>query len=58
MKFADPSDDFAMACDEACLRSFLAGSKTAFTQAFWENGRRDAGEEAACPSAAALEPSE
>lgn len=45
MKFANPNDEVALARDEECLREFLAGNKTAFAQAFWENGRPHAASE-------------
>ncbi|MDQ8186629.1 hypothetical protein [Pelagicoccus sp. SDUM812002] len=39
MKFACPDTEIAVARNEERLRSFLAGNKIAFAQAFWENGR-------------------
>lgn len=40
MKFECPHEEVAGLRDEECLRKFLAGTKTAFAQAFWENGPR------------------
>ncbi|MDQ8198810.1 hypothetical protein QEH56_11650 [Pelagicoccus enzymogenes] len=42
MKFANPNEEIAAARDQECLRKFLAGNKTAFAQAFWENAAREA----------------
>lgn len=40
MKFEKTKDNDVTTRDAACYRKFLAGNKTLFTQAFWENGPR------------------
>lgn len=42
MKFEHKKAKAEPSRDTACYRKFLAGNKTAYAQAFWENGpRRD-----------------
>lgn len=40
MKFEQSKDKGDPSVDSACYRKFLAGSRTLYTKAFWENGPR------------------
>ena len=40
MKFDKSKETEEVSKDAACLRKFLAGNKTLYTKAFWENGPR------------------
>jgi len=40
MKFEKTKDKDLESRDASCLRRFLAGDRTLFTRAFWENGPR------------------
>lgn len=46
MKFDKSKDQDVATRDAECYRKFLAGNRTLFTQAFWDNGPRSSVESA------------